>query len=361
MTTELYDRSQEPAVISKPLSDLLLKQDKPAELMALYWFYYYTAKWQQTNQPKATNPYVAKALHWSSVRVGKIGKILEGLGLIEKIKCFDKDRKTILGHYVKVNFIWGKDKQPYLRKAILKESHSMANHSINALSSNISNALSSNKKRILQNSDQFDPEDLPAHLGNNKAVAEAWSRFVQSRKEIKKRITPVAYKMLIKKMLAHSPEEVVAALDTSSERGYTGVFFNDNPPTRTHTVQGDMFPVKLDPDAQRLANFAASVLGNELIRPRAIQDIVNQMRVFYGTADKFRYQYDPLKRMGPTEHYTWDKFFREWLEFLEEKQQSGFTLQSVRNLQQSDTRWREYLKQCEEYTGYDWNTGKRRE
>ena len=219
----------------------------------------------------------------------------------------------------------------------------------------------SNKRKDFFADSKFDPEDLPSHLGNNKAVAEAWSRFVQSRKEIKKRITPVAYKMLIKKMLAHSPEEVVAALDTSSERGYTGVFFNDNPPAKVHTVQGDMFPVKLDPDAQRLADFAASVLGNELIRPRAIQDIVNQMRVFYGTADKFRYQYDPLKRMGPTEHYTWDKFFREWLEFLEEKQQSGFTLQSVRNLQQSDTRWREYLKQCEEYTGYDWNTGKRRE
>jgi hypothetical protein len=136
---------------------------------------------------------------------------------------------------------------------------------------------------------------------------------------------------------------------------------DDNPPTRTHTVQGDMFPVKLDPDAQRLADFAASVLGNELIRPRAIQDIVNQMRVFYGTADKFRYQYDPLKRMGPTEHYTWDKFFREWLEFLEEKQACRFELRSVNDLQVTGCRWREYVKRCEEYSCYDWSTGRRRE
>jgi hypothetical protein len=228
MIPELYDRSQEPAVISKPLSDLLLKQKRPAELMALYWFYYYTAKWQLTNQPKATNSYVAQALHWSAVRVGKLGKELEGLGLIKKIICWSPEKKHIVGHYVKVNFIWGHSKSQDIKEAILKEGYSIGNHSINALSSNKLNALSSDSKRILRKEDIFDPEDLPPRLGNNVSINEAWLRYVQSRREKKQRITLVAYKMLIKKMLAHTPEEVVTALDISSERGYTGVFYRDD-------------------------------------------------------------------------------------------------------------------------------------
>ena len=54
-----YDIQDEPIVIHKSIIDKFLKKDKPGDLIALYLFYYYTAKWQKTNQPKATTGYSA--------------------------------------------------------------------------------------------------------------------------------------------------------------------------------------------------------------------------------------------------------------------------------------------------------------
>jgi hypothetical protein len=100
-----YDVNQEPTVLSKPLLDLLFNHERGDELIALYVFYYYTAKWQQTNQPKATTNYVAKRLRWSEERVRLVKNILKELGLIEDVQNKNAQGK-IIGHYVKVNFIW---------------------------------------------------------------------------------------------------------------------------------------------------------------------------------------------------------------------------------------------------------------
>ena len=64
-----YDKNQEPIVISKATSDIFLKEKNPSELMALYWFYYYTAKWQGTNNAKATTFYAAKGLKWGEDKI----------------------------------------------------------------------------------------------------------------------------------------------------------------------------------------------------------------------------------------------------------------------------------------------------
>ena len=99
-----------PVVIPKATSDLLFKlpsKDR-ANAMALYWFYYVTATWQKTNQPYATDVFVAgidkereqrKGLGWDVGKVARVRKILEELGLIEKI------RDGITGKtYIKINF-----------------------------------------------------------------------------------------------------------------------------------------------------------------------------------------------------------------------------------------------------------------
>ena len=52
----VYDVENEPIILPKPVLDKFFKQDKPGDLIALYSFYYYTAKWQKTNQPT----------HWES-------------------------------------------------------------------------------------------------------------------------------------------------------------------------------------------------------------------------------------------------------------------------------------------------------
>jgi hypothetical protein len=111
---EQYNINQEPIVISKITSDIILNQNflkgivykHPGDLMALYWFYYYTAKWQKTNNPKATTSYAAKGLKWSEDRIRQTKKQLIKLELIEDITSRNKDTNQITGHYIYVKFIW---------------------------------------------------------------------------------------------------------------------------------------------------------------------------------------------------------------------------------------------------------------
>jgi hypothetical protein len=144
-----YEVNQEPIVLSKGLIDLLLKQDKPSDLIALYTFYYYTAKWQKTNQPKSTTSYTSKGLNWTEEKVQKNKKILKQLGLVEDLRRTD-DQGKVTGHYIKVNFIWSHRKNQTLEKqgggekTTPRKNHPLVGPGINALSNNIRNALNNN-------------------------------------------------------------------------------------------------------------------------------------------------------------------------------------------------------------------------
>lgn len=105
-----YEEEQEPIVLSKPTLDLLLKQECPSDLIALYTFYYYTAKWQKTNAPKCSTGYVANGLNWPENRVRRSKQTLSSLGLIEDYPARDPETQKITGHFVRVKFIWTKEK-----------------------------------------------------------------------------------------------------------------------------------------------------------------------------------------------------------------------------------------------------------
>ena len=51
-----YNITDEPIIISKATIDLFLKSGEYRNCMSLYAFYYCTAKWQKTNQPKGLFP-----------------------------------------------------------------------------------------------------------------------------------------------------------------------------------------------------------------------------------------------------------------------------------------------------------------
>jgi len=92
-----YHIQDEPLVLSKNLLDLLLKQENPADLISLYVFYYYTAKWQHTHKIRATTAFTATGLHWTEVRVRKIKSQLISLKLVRDVVQKSEDGK-ILGH-----------------------------------------------------------------------------------------------------------------------------------------------------------------------------------------------------------------------------------------------------------------------
>ena len=139
-----YQTEDEPIILSKAILDIFLKDEKPSDLIALYCFYYYTAKWQKTNQPKCTSSYVSKALNWGEDKIRLVKGKLRKLKLIENIST--KHNGKVTGHYIKINFIWKShplENQGY-ENITPRNYHPLENQGGNALSTNNKNALSTN-------------------------------------------------------------------------------------------------------------------------------------------------------------------------------------------------------------------------
>ena len=83
---ELRDISQELFIIPKESVDKLFKLENPSDCIALYMLYYKTAKWQKTNQPKATDSYVAKCLRWGTSKIRNTKQSLKEHGLIDVVQ-----------------------------------------------------------------------------------------------------------------------------------------------------------------------------------------------------------------------------------------------------------------------------------
>lgn len=185
-----YHVNEEPIVLSKSLMDLLLKEDEVDCLIALYIFYYYTAKWQKTNQPKATTDYVSNALHWHQDKVRRIKRRLKELGLIEDVVTYGEGGK-ITGHYIHVNFIWSKQKNhpPENQEGGTEKPPSgfyqgWQNPEGNALSSDKLNALNYNNKKNSKKS--FIPPTIDlvrkyCQERNNKVDPDQWFDFYTSK------------------------------------------------------------------------------------------------------------------------------------------------------------------------------------
>lgn len=90
-------------ILNKTTIDALFKLNSCSDCIALYIFYYKTAKWQKTNVIKATDNYVESSMNWSHNRLLKIKTILKEKGLIDIIQR-RKDGK-IQGWYVQVNYL----------------------------------------------------------------------------------------------------------------------------------------------------------------------------------------------------------------------------------------------------------------
>lgn len=215
-------------IFTKQTYDAFLKSDNPAELIALYSFYYYTAKWQKTNQPKCTTGYAANGLKWSESKIRKFKKELIDLGLIEDVALRDEHNK-IAGHYIKLNYI--------LKQSTLTENHTVENpqcgnsdsveeKGTNALSANNINALSVNSKKTKKT----DFDILIDEYTCNDKLKESIYEFIKMRKANKKPLTPYGLKKILNKLdtLATDDDSKIQILDKSIERSWGGVFELNN-------------------------------------------------------------------------------------------------------------------------------------
>jgi len=176
-------------ILSTATLKQFLKYQNASDLIALYTFYYYTAKWQNTNRIKATITYCRKCLHWSQYRFSRANKTLIDLNLIQKIPI-KNSKGQIQGWYTQINFIWSKNKvdsilsknpevltrisgqkPEVLNPEILKpeggfqETNALSDNNINALNNNIINAL--NATRYIQK--QSNQEEVGKRKSSNPA------------------------------------------------------------------------------------------------------------------------------------------------------------------------------------------------
>lgn len=129
-------------VLLKGTIDRFLEEDNTCDLISLYVFYYYTAKWQKTNQPKATDNYVMNGLKMGKVKFSKAKKTLQELGLIEQVTSRSASGR-VTGHYIKLKYIMSKShfqenhQNPQNPPSGFQETNALSTNRLNALSTNI--------------------------------------------------------------------------------------------------------------------------------------------------------------------------------------------------------------------------------
>lgn len=132
-------------IFSKQTIDLFLKEKNFSDIIAVYTFYYYTAKWQKTNKVKATDGYVMKGIHMGAVSFKRAKQFLLDNGLITQITTRNK-KGEVTGWYIKLNYIWSKKKVESLdlEESPLVLDTTSGEKETNALSANNINALNVN-------------------------------------------------------------------------------------------------------------------------------------------------------------------------------------------------------------------------
>lgn len=101
------DSNQWSVGITRQTIEIILKSGKlapPSDMLALWMFYAYTARWQNTNRPRATVAYIIKGLGWGRDKVRKARNGLAKLKLIEDAQQVDEGGK-VTGAYVKINYL----------------------------------------------------------------------------------------------------------------------------------------------------------------------------------------------------------------------------------------------------------------
>lgn len=100
---KLNDISDNLLILHKATIDKLYQFENSADCIALYVFYYKTAKWQKTNVIKASDEYVKKCLKWGNGKIRKTKQTLKENGLINIVQA--RADKKISGWYIEVCYL----------------------------------------------------------------------------------------------------------------------------------------------------------------------------------------------------------------------------------------------------------------
>lgn len=236
---ELNDIADDLLILNKITVDRLFQLENCADCIALYVFYYKTAKWQKTNTVKANDQYVKKSLKWGISKIQKTKQTLKEHGLIDIVQR-RKDGK-IEGWFIKVSYLVNERKADEIKIKVQNinntqneqvENCTSGNEETDALKEKIKclekeiEMLKDNKKERKPKKQTKSYDEQIAEYTQNEELQNALKAFVQMRSFIKKPMTEYALKLMLKKLdeLGHNDTAKIAILNQSITHNWQGIF-----------------------------------------------------------------------------------------------------------------------------------------
>lgn len=224
-------------ILNKITVDRLFQLENCADCIALYVFYYKTAKWQKTNTVKANDQYVKKSLKWGISKIKKTKQTLKEHGLIDIVQR-RKDGK-IEGWFIKVSYLVNERKADEIKIKVQNINNTQNEQVENCTSGNgETNALKEknkclekeiemlkdNKKERKSKSKSYDEQI--AEYTQNEDLQNALKAFLQMRSFIKKPMTEYALKLMLKKLdeIGNTDDVKIAILNQSITNNWQGIF-----------------------------------------------------------------------------------------------------------------------------------------
>ena len=236
---KLNDIADDLLILNKITVDRLFQLENCADCIALYVFYYKTAKWQKTNTVKANDQYVKKSLKWGISKIQKTKQTLKEHGLIDIVQR-RKDGK-IEGWFIKVSYLVNERKADEIKIKVQNinntqnqqvENCTSGNEETDALKEKIKclekeiEMLKDNKKERKPKKQTKSYDEQITEYTQNEELQNALKAFVQMRSFIKKPMTEYALKLMLKKLdeLGNNDTTKIAILNQSITHNWQGIF-----------------------------------------------------------------------------------------------------------------------------------------
>lgn len=311
----------EPISIYKLTFDLFLKQDKPADLMGLFLFYYYTAKWQETDYPKCTNIYAAKGLKWGINKLKSVKSDLISLGLIENISSKNTDGQYD-GHYIKLNF--GIDVTVSQNIVDNKTSGTIIHQVVDSAPN--PKELIYNKRKYIKEKVNWIINILPLNLSQDKNLQSKIEEFVTYRFDMNQKrhpFTEAAATMIANKLKKLSKDDTIEAIEFSMRKNYISIY-QDNLKSQPNLKPSDIIEASILNENTRKKfnkryNEALAILSSmdEKDEMELVKNLYALMRWFF----KNKTDYAKKNRNLPSsnefleDYITWLRE-QEWLSYV---------------------------------------------
>lgn len=181
-TIDLIDIADELLIVNKKTIDTLMELDNSADCIALYVFYYKTAKWQKTNQIKATDTYAMKCLGWGKQKLMRTKETLRTNGLIDIVQTRDGEGK-IKGWYIRLHYLVTQRELSDCKVVIQKYQNPQVDESTSGEQN--TNALRQNNKCLKTEEEVLKGEfaTLWELYPNKKGKQDALKCYIKARKD----------------------------------------------------------------------------------------------------------------------------------------------------------------------------------